>query len=85
MIRKTIPINPYAVYLRKKDTSSSGQCQGQLNPNLDWTTIDYSIPIVPGEADGTSAHSPAFIADEKAIPAGVDLLSAVIRDYPAMK
>jgi len=29
----------------------------------------------------TSVHSPAFIADEDAIPVGVALMSAVILDY----
>lgn len=39
------------------------------------------LGAVPENVEKTSVHSPTFIADEKCIPVGIKVMSAVIRDY----
>ena len=46
-------------------------------------SVMIGLGILPANLDRTSVHSPAFLADEEAIPLGVNLMSAVIWDYLA--
>ncbi|MBM3285159.1 MAG: amidohydrolase [Candidatus Aminicenantes bacterium] len=39
------------------------------------------LGVVPENVEKTSVHSPTFIADEKSIPIGVKVMSAIILDY----
>jgi amidohydrolase len=39
------------------------------------------LGVVPENVEKTSVHSPTFIADEKSIPIGIKVMSAVILDY----
>lgn len=39
------------------------------------------LGVIPQEMEKTSVHSPTFVADEKSIPIGVKVMSAVISDY----
>lgn len=43
------------------------------------------LGVVPEDVEKTSVHSPTFIADEKCIPIGVKVMSAVILDYLGSK
>ena len=45
--------------------------------------VMLNLGVRPREFASMSVHSPAFIADEAAIPVGVGLMSAVIWDYLA--
>jgi amidohydrolase len=39
------------------------------------------LGVVPADRDKTAVHSPTFVADEAAIPIGVDLMANIIMDY----
>jgi len=39
------------------------------------------LGVVPADVESTQVHSPTFIADERSIPIGVRVMSAVILDY----
>jgi len=39
------------------------------------------LGVVPESVEKTSVHSPTFIADEKSLPLGVKVMSAIILDY----
>ncbi len=43
--------------------------------------VMLSVGVVPKEVTETSVHSPTFVADQAAVPLGVELMSAIIADY----
>ena len=49
---------------------------GQVAP-----AVMLNIGVVPPDVESTSVHSPTFVADEAAIPIGVNLMANIILDY----
>ena len=45
--------------------------------------VMLNLGVVPPELEATAVHSPTFIADEAAIPIGVNLMSNIILDHQA--
>ncbi len=45
--------------------------------------VMFNLGVVPPELEATAVHSPTFIADEAAIPIGVDLMANIIFDHQA--
>jgi amidohydrolase len=43
--------------------------------------VMFNLGVVPPELDATAVHSPTFIADEAAIPIGVNLMANIIMDH----
>jgi len=43
--------------------------------------VMFNLGVVPPELDATAVHSPTFIADEAAIPIGVNLMANIILDH----
>ena len=43
--------------------------------------VMFNLGVVPPELDATAVHSPTFIADEAAIPIGVNLMANIIVDH----
>jgi amidohydrolase len=43
--------------------------------------IMLNLGVVPADRDKTAVHSPTFVADEAAIPIGVNLMANIIMDY----
>ena len=43
--------------------------------------VMLNIGVVPPDRESTSVHSPTFVADEAAIPIGVNLMANMIADY----
>jgi amidohydrolase len=47
--------------------------------------VMYNLGVVPPDRDATAVHSPTFLADEAAIPIGVDLMANIILDRLARR
>ena len=45
--------------------------------------VMFNLGVVPPELEATAVHSPTFIADEAAIPIGVNLMANIIFDHQA--
>jgi amidohydrolase len=45
--------------------------------------VMFNLGVVPPELEATSVHSPTFVADEAAIPIGVNLMANIILDHLA--
>lgn len=45
--------------------------------------VMFNLGVVPADRESTTLHSPAFMADEAAIPIGVDLMANIILDHQA--
>ena len=45
--------------------------------------VMFNLGVVPPELEATAVHSPTFVADEAAIPIGVDLMANIILDHQA--
>ncbi|HYA48950.1 MAG TPA: M20/M25/M40 family metallo-hydrolase, partial [Burkholderiales bacterium] len=43
--------------------------------------VMLELGVVPANLDKTAVHSPTFLADEAAIPIGVELMADIIMDY----
>jgi amidohydrolase len=43
--------------------------------------VMLELGVVPADRDKTAVHSPTFVADEAAIPIGVNLMANIILDY----
>ncbi len=43
--------------------------------------VMLDLGVVPADRDRTAVHSPTFVADEAAIPLGVNLMADIIMDY----
>lgn len=43
------------------------------------------LGVVPEDIEKTSVHSPTFVADEKSIPIGVEVMSAILLDYSSLR
>lgn len=43
--------------------------------------VMFNLGVVPPDREKTSVHSPTFMADEAAIPIGVNLMANIILDY----
>lgn len=43
------------------------------------------LGVVPEDVEKTSVHSPTFVADEKSIPIGVEVMSAILLDYSSLR
>jgi amidohydrolase len=43
--------------------------------------VMFNLGVVPPELEATAVHSPTFVADEAAIPIGVNLMANVILDH----
>jgi amidohydrolase len=43
--------------------------------------VMLGLGVVPADRDRTAVHSPTFVADEAAIPLGVNLMADIIMDY----
>jgi metal-dependent amidase/aminoacylase/carboxypeptidase family protein len=41
----------------------------------------FNLGVVPPDRDTTAVHSPTFVADEAAIPVGVNLMATIILDH----
>jgi amidohydrolase len=46
-------------------------------------SVMFNLGVVPPDRDATAVHSPTFVADEAAIPIGVNLMANIIADYQA--
>jgi len=51
---------------------------GKLAP-----AVMLGLGVVPADREKTSVHSPTFMADEAAIPIGVNLMANIILEYQA--
>jgi amidohydrolase len=47
--------------------------------------VMFNLGVVPAHLDATAVHSPTFLADEAAIPIGVNLMANIIVDYQTAK
>ena len=45
--------------------------------------VMFGLGVIPPDRETTAAHSPAFVADEAAIPIGVNLMADIILDHQA--
>ena len=45
--------------------------------------VMLNLGVVPADRESTAVHSPAFVADEAAIPIGVNLMANIILDHQA--
>jgi amidohydrolase len=45
--------------------------------------VMFYLGVIPPDRDTTAVHSPTFVADEAAIPIGVNLMANIIADYQA--
>jgi len=45
--------------------------------------VMFNLGVVPPELEATAVHSPTFVADEAAIPIGVNLMANIILDHLA--
>ncbi|MEN6560163.1 MAG: M20 family metallopeptidase [Acidobacteriota bacterium] len=45
--------------------------------------VMFNLGVVPADRESTALHSPTFMADEAAIPIGVDLMANIILDHQA--
>jgi amidohydrolase len=45
--------------------------------------VMFNLGVVPPDLEATAVHSPTFIADEAAIPIGVNLMANIILDHQA--
>jgi len=45
--------------------------------------VMFNLGVVPPELEATAVHSPTFLADEAAIPIGVNLMANIILDHQA--
>ncbi|MCX6569320.1 MAG: M20 family metallopeptidase, partial [Candidatus Aminicenantes bacterium] len=43
--------------------------------------VMFNLGVVPPDKDSTAVHSPTFVADEAAIPIGVNLMANIIMDH----
>jgi len=43
--------------------------------------VMFNLGVVPPDRDTTAVHSPTFVADEAAIPVGVNLMATIILDH----
>jgi amidohydrolase len=43
--------------------------------------VMFNLGVVPADREGTAVHSPTFLADEAAIPIGVNLMANIILDH----
>ncbi len=43
--------------------------------------VMFNLGVVPPDIDSTAVHSPTFIADEAAIPIGVNLMANILMDH----
>ena len=43
--------------------------------------VMLNLGVVPADLESTSVHSPTFVADEAAIPIGVNLMANILLDY----
>jgi amidohydrolase len=43
--------------------------------------VMFNLGVVPPDRDSTAVHSPTFVADEAAIPIGVNLMANIIMDH----
>jgi amidohydrolase len=43
--------------------------------------VMFGLGVVPAELEATAVHSPTFVADEAAIPIGVNLMANIILDH----
>jgi metal-dependent amidase/aminoacylase/carboxypeptidase family protein len=41
----------------------------------------FNLGVVPQHLESTSVHSPTFVADEAAIPIGVNLMANILLDH----
>ena len=45
--------------------------------------VMFNLGVVPPDLESTAVHSPTFVADEAAIPIGVNLMANIILDHQA--